>query len=1016
MPRKKAAPRTNTVSIHIGSSAPAAWENVLLPWFNTVALVPLANEKPAAVIVPVRAYADFLRRRLLECGLSLLGLRFLTPPQLRELLLQRRQLQLPLREHLRLLLATTAGEFAPSRETASPEAAVARSIARDPDSFLRALDQLRAAGFDLKQLQPPLLGQIATQFEKRVHECGFTLVHEADVALSQENGPSEFCDLLIVGFNGAHWPLWHLLRSSVQQSDRATVILSDPRDEARDLDEAWVGTWENSFGERQPIPPLSDETAPFLELTRALESSGAVAARQKEPLAHVQFLIGRDNSEQARAIAHLALSFLNAPSCYLIAILLPGPGALARLVANALDQLGVLHNDSIAHTMRGTFDDEEWRAWLELQQRPQVGPLLRFLAHSPAAVSTFSNLRLRDVERAIRRACGDILINAVDVIGEYCSRRGDQEDFSLIAKGLRAIRFLPDRATLSEFLESTLPIFRSFEWRERSAELERLSRGWSTAVTGSLSRGDFLRWLTELFAESALCRDPHGDHPYARVKLLRYDQAENQSWSHLILGGLNEGSWPKRDDESPFLGDEQIAALNAQQRELNRRATKEGRFGAGHTVVREGATLCLGARERHDLALRQLLNAVESTTGDIAVTAQLYNTSPREQSVNPSEFFTRLYFDARGMALSQREIEQIHARTSEWLLRAEQAAAKAPSATDVDATAIAYHARRRPEQPFGEYEFAFRKGLPPKEQISLSATDTARLFTSPALVWMKRFLKVESDERDVVSWNLATGQWVHRWLATIGLDASAKEFVPKSSKDEIVARVKRASKEFHDEVVSILSANNRVLPDWWTSGWRNAHYLAGRFAEELGDVSNWPELATELRLDPEQSIPLDDRCQLRVRGRVDLLLARGDDSDSRELWIVDYKTGVASALKPQRNALRRQLTEGNGVQICVYALALRQAGWREIYASLLTRETDLSAPQLSLGDIEAHDGIWREIARMQENGIFGMLGEIRSAYTFTGVYPLATLAIDKDFLRDKWRRTHSAFAGIESDE
>jgi hypothetical protein len=53
---------------------------------------------------------------------------------------------------------------------------------------------------------------------------------------------------------------------------------------------------------------------------------------------------------------------------------------------------------------------------------------------------------------------------------------------------------------------------------------------------------------------------------------------------------------------------------------------------------------------------------------------------------------------------------------------------------------------------------------------------------------------------------------------------------------------------------------------------------------------------------------------------------------------------------------------------------------------------------------------------MQENGVFGMLGEIRSAFTFTGVYPLATLAIDKDFLRDKWRRTHPAFAGIEQDE
>lgn len=1018
MPRKKADGREKAVSLYLGSSFPAAWDNVLLPWFEKTSLASLANEKLAAVIVPARAYADFLRQQLLGHRFSLLGVRFFTPPQLREFLLRRRQLQLPLREHLRLLLAITAEEFAASNEGATPESAVAKSIVRDPDNFLRTLDQLRAAGFELKHLEPPLLGEIATRFEKCIHECGFTLVHEADGILAQgsDDDSSEFSDLLVLGFNGAHWRLWPLLRASVRRAGRATVILNDPRDEGRDLDETWIGTWEEHFGERQPIAPSSDEAAPFLELTRPPESAGAIAGRKKNPLPHVQFLIGRDSSEQARAIATLALSFLNGSSCDNVAILLPGPGPLARLVANTLDKAGVPHNDSIAHTMRGTFDDEKWRAWLELQKRPQVGPVLRFLSHSPAAIGFFSNLPLHEIERTIRRACSDILINDVDVVGEYCSRRTGEEKFLLIAKGLRGIRILPDRARLAAFVESTSTIFRAFEWRERAAELERLSRGWSASVSASLSRADFLRWLTELFAESALCSDPHGDHPYARVQLLRYDQAENQSWSHLILGGLNEGSWPKRDDESPFLGDEQIAALNAQQRELNRLATKEGRFGAGQTIVREGVTLCLGACERRDLALRQLLNAIEATTGEIGITAQLYITSPREQAVNASEFFTQLYFNARGVALSQSETEQIHSRTNDWLLRAERTTdAKLPTA-NVDQTSVAYQARRRPEQPFGEYEFAFRKGLPPSRQISLSATEAARLFTAPALVWMRRFLGVESDERDVVSWSLATGQWVHRWLATVGTESTEERFVPKSSKDEIVQHVERAAKDFRNEVTAVLTTKSRALPDWWVSGWRNARYLAGRFAEELGSVSGWPELATELRLGPEQSIPLQDRHQLRVRGRVDLLLARGGDPDSRELWIVDYKTGVAAALKPQRTALRKQLTEGNGVQICIYALALRQRGWRDIYVSLLTRETDLAAPQLNLADIEAHDGIWKEIARMQETGVFGMLGDIRSEFTFTGVYPLATLAIDKDFLRDKWRRTYPAFAGIESDK
>jgi len=1017
MPRKTTEVRENSVSLHLASSFQSAWENVLFPWFKRGARAPLEIQEPLAVVTASRAQADFLRKQLLACGIALLGVKFLTPPQLRELLLRRSGLKLPLREHLRLLLAVTADELANKSKDSSTQTSVAKSIARDPDNFLRAFDQLRAAGCELNELEPPILREVATTFEKHVHQSGFTLVHEADRFLVETANEAaiEFGDLLVSDFDGAHWPLWRLLHATVRRSRRATVLLKNPRDEARDLDEAWIGTWEEHFGETDATPSLLNETVAFSELAQPLESAAAVTARESEPLPHVHFLMGRDAGEQAHAIAAVTLSFLNESTCENIGILLPGPGALARLVAQTLDALAIPHNDSIAHVMRGTFDTEEWRAWLELQHRPQLGSLLRFLNHSSAAVEFFPKLSLREIEKTLRRVCGDILINDVHVLTEYCTRANDPK-VSAISDGLRAIRFLPERAEFEQFLKATLSIIRELKWRERAAELERLSRGWSGTFIGPFSRQHFLQWLTELFIESALCRNSHGDHPYAWVQLLRYDQAENQTWSHLILGGLNEGHWPKRDDESPFLGDEQIAALNASLRNLNKRAKKEGRFGSGQTIVREGATLCLGSRERRDLALRQLLNAIESTTNEIAVTAQLYITSPREQAINPSEFFARLFFNARGDALSQREIERIHARTVDWLARIDLVPETKPDIADLDQTAVAYHARRRPEQPFGEYEFAFRKNLPPSKQISLSATDAARLLTSPALVWMKNFLRVESEEGDVISWNLATGQWVHRWLAAVADESTEKRFVPRPSANEIIARVASAAEKFRDEMVAIVSvAGKRSMPDWWISGWRNARYLVGRFAGELGRIGDWPELATEWILESPQIIKLDDRHELRIRGRVDLVLARRNAS-ANELWIVDYKTGLATALKPHRTALRKQFTEGNGVQICLYALAFRELGWRNVYVSLLTRETDLEQPQANLADIEAQAEIWKEIAGMEETGIFGMLGELRSKFTFTGIYPLATLAIEKDFLREKWRRTHPAFAGEEPNE
>src|SRR5438067_10711493 len=135
------------VSLHIGASPEAAWQNVVLPWFEKAVDYSLKNLLPLAVVTASRSQAYFFRNQLLAAGKSLLGVKFLSPPQLREHLLRNCGLRVPLREHLRLLLAATAEQFA--TETIDNEEAtlIAKSIARDPDHFLRALDRLGAAGW-----------------------------------------------------------------------------------------------------------------------------------------------------------------------------------------------------------------------------------------------------------------------------------------------------------------------------------------------------------------------------------------------------------------------------------------------------------------------------------------------------------------------------------------------------------------------------------------------------------------------------------------------------------------------------------------------------------------------------------------------------------------------------------------------------------------------------------------------------------------------------------------------------
>src|SRR5690242_8360856 len=149
------------VSLHIGASPQAAWKNVVRPWFKKIAAQPLKGSQPAAVVTASRTQGYFFRDRLIGEGESLFAVNFLSPAQLRELLLRGRDLRVPLREHLRLLLAIVSETFTTKSES---EQAILKSIVRDPDRFLRALDQLRAAGWSLHEIDSAGLREIAAQF------------------------------------------------------------------------------------------------------------------------------------------------------------------------------------------------------------------------------------------------------------------------------------------------------------------------------------------------------------------------------------------------------------------------------------------------------------------------------------------------------------------------------------------------------------------------------------------------------------------------------------------------------------------------------------------------------------------------------------------------------------------------------------------------------------------------------------------------------------------------------------
>jgi PD-(D/E)XK nuclease superfamily len=1009
------------VTLYMGASFAGAWENVLLPWFESISQSP-PTQAPDAVVTPFRSQAYLLRSKLLARGISLLGLKFLSPAQLRETLLRGDSHSIPLREHLRLLLAIAAEGIASRKnETTigSQKSLIAKSVARDPDHFLRAIDQLNSAGWNLDEMGEPALREVAKAFEKLAHDCGFEFVHEADrgALVKAADSPPIFNDLLVTGFDGAHWPLWPLLRTAVTSSSQALIVLNDPRDEARDLDETWVGTWEETFGPAQPIDEAEKQSVSLLhDLNRLPESDSEKRARAEHPIEKIHFLVGRDTAEQAKAVVALTANFLQDKDCERIGILFPRAGALARLVARFLESTAIAHNDGIAHLSPSVFDDDAWRAWLELQQDPRLKFLLRFLRATTAEI--FEELSILEVEESLRSAYADVLIDNIDILREYCSQQAGSERQAALVRGLAKIQFLPAAATLAEFLAQTRKIFAQLDWKQHWSEIERLSRTWAERVRGPFSKNLYLRWLREILGAPSLHRDDNGGHPYSRVHLLPYGEAEGQTWSHLIFAGLNEEAWPALDDELGFVRDQEIDEFNRRNRILNQRAVQRGRQGEGQWSVREDKTLLIGPTERRQIRRRQLSNLVESATHGAGVTANLYSESFPSRIANPSELFSRLYFSARGQGVSQTTLHALEGQTREWLKDWSPVDAQKIDSVSLGRTRYAYDARRQ-LRAAREYEFALRN--PPDSPVALRVTDWEQALKWPALAWMKIFLDVEADIEDGNAWAIATGQWVHRWLARGAGNSDDNEFVEIPSAEEIRSRILETARKFRARVQALCEACAQPLPDWWSSGWSNALYIADCLAEKLSGLSDWSHMASEWRLASPTVIPLDANETLRVRGRVDLILGRGERADAgvgfSDLWIVDYKTGrqrdfnLRELRKNQspEEKFRKQLVDGRGVQLALYSLAAHALGAANARLTLLTPIGELE-PQFHLGDALAQKEFWHELHGMQETGVFGMLGKLHNDFGITRAYPLATLAVDPDLLREKWAITHPALA------
>jgi hypothetical protein len=982
------------------------------PWLRAQAAQAWKEARPTVVLTPGRAEGFYLRSRLVAEGQPLLGVRFWTPSDARKFLLAHYPVRVGAATQAELrLLARSCAERLTQR--GDSENASLRSVIREPAAFLRAYDLLLGAGWDPSSDGAEYGRELAREWQREMEKSGIATQAGLHRRLRQEASASpqpEIANLLVSGFNAAHWPLWDLLKAVVLSTEQTVVALSQPGIFAETTDQLWNSSWEDFAKMEIVIPelPLEYPQATFSRLAASYESGdrGTIADLD------LTFCVTPNLATQTRAVVLRALDFLQRDDCTRLGIVFPEANALALGVAGELRRLQVPMNDGPGTLTPGLFEQRGWQAWLALQEEPGVPHLIAWLRACDAegrSAGAEPGLPMETIVNVVEGALGETLVDDLSFLAQHLEGNRGRNDARAVAEFLRNRVALPPDETFSKFLELTRQAFALRGWESLLEELEVEPPAWLRKNKAILSRHAFLEWLREANDSQNRARGKESNHFYGRVHLLVYGQLGGQAWSHLILTGLNEGVWPRLFEAGAFGSRYELAALNQQARALNRRVRGEGRHGEGQEIVREGFGHCLLPLERQDIALRDLCGALESTSHAVCLSAM---NAEAGRGLLPSDFFNHAHHVAMGSALNEDAFRRLANATEVWCREHDflfEIEREVPTVA-IDETRVAHAVRRDATQPFGAYEFAY--DTPPVQPIQLWCKAWEDAWNHPATVWLESVVGAGGWPEGTLSWPRAIGTWAHDWLAQALRESrdSQAPLVP-----HVHAAAERTQRRTHEHA----AAAGLELYPWWEQVWAQARSISVGLAENLEPVLRDRRFEVEYRIPRgiAAALPGSGRADFELKGRIDLLLfapgATNVDPTSESFagtacWVIDFKTGSAKAL----NA--KDVAQGRGLQSLLYALAMRSLGAGAATYSLLTRNAVLKE-QVDLDEALQSTAFFRSLEIMHRAGIFGMRPDAESEYGFSPEYPLATCFIPRYVLEAKWARVHGGLPNEEED-
>lgn len=644
-----------------------------------------------------------------------------------------------------------------------------------------------------------------------------------------------------------------------------------------------------------------------------------------------------------------------------------------------------------------------WEAWLDWQAD---GRLAGWVAWVRAA-GQFGLVREKiaaEMEKLLQEAARATLTDDPAVLGAWLARAG--EAAGAAREFLAAWPRLPETASAEEWTEKILAVSIKLRWPEEPELLRVRMENWRGAVKDGLPRAAVLRWVRAVTRVPGRTRPAVGREPWAALQVVDAASAAAQEWTHLVLGGLVHGEWPADDRDSPLLDEERV-------RELNRAVVRQGAQGEGHWTVAPGRAPLLSQAERRRLERAGFARLAGLPTQGLALTARLQDPADGRPA-RLSEYFWSVAKSARGKLPTEEDWAALAAasRARREVVRGEFEKGEGEiAAPGPEETARAYAARREPATAFDEFSFCLK--TPPAERLRLSCKKWQDAMARPGASWFQHVLRVmprwEPAEDDPARMSL--GMWAHEMARPGPGNFAANvavESLPVPSLEMWRKLAAGSAEKIRAEAAAAFAAAGRPLPEAWLDTWARAARVAGQWVAALAEQADWPQALGEISLPANLRGGLPGAGgELALTGQMDLVLWRRPvvfapgQLGGAEAWVVDFKTGADKPLT------LKKIAEGEGLQVALYACALRAMGAGEVALTLLNAEGE-AEPQLTgaqLADVRLA-GVWKLLGELAA-GRWGENCDLDDERENSGDYPSATLPVPVEILRKKWEITHS---------